>query len=121
MPFRLLTMAAVSTLVLAMAQMAAAQATKSADIVLRDITVVDGDSVQIGGQEWRLIGFDTPETGRAQCEGERRAGLFAQRRLEQLLASGARLQMEDSGQRDRYRRPLGVLRVDGRDVREIMI
>lgn len=83
--------------------------------------VVDGDSILVGGVEWRLQGFDTPEIDRAKCEGERRAALFAKRRLEELIAAAIRVETVNSGQADRYKRPLGDLILDGRNVREIMI
>lgn len=48
--------------------------------------------------EWRLTGFDTPEIDHgARCEGERRAGLFAKRRLEELIAAAKRVETVDSG------------------------
>lgn len=85
------------------------------------ITVVDGDSVLLDGQEWRLTGFDTPETARATCEGERRAGLFAQRRLAELLGAGKPIVMHPTGTKDRYKRPLGRLEVGAEDVGAILV
>lgn len=121
MAFRLSGLALVSTLVLAAPSASAAEQATAGGIVLRDIGIVDGDSILIDGQEWRLLGFDTPETDLAACEAERRLGLMAKARLEALVRSGARLQIEGGQERDRYRRPLGTLRVNGRDVRDIMI
>jgi endonuclease YncB( thermonuclease family) len=83
--------------------------------------VVDGDSIMIGGVEWRLVGFDTPEINSALCEGERRAGLFAKRRLEEIVRAGRHLETATDGALDRYKRPLGDLIVDGRNVRDIML
>ena len=35
------------------------------------IDVIDGDTVRYAGSTYRLVGFDTPETGRkARCEAE---------------------------------------------------
>lgn len=77
------------------------------------VVVVDGDSVTLDGQEWRLRGYDTPEIDKAQCEGERR--------LEELVAAAREIRIDGGEERDRYKRPLGGLLVDGRNVREIMI
>ncbi len=88
-------------------------------------SVVDGDSLLVDGQEWRLVGYDTPETERAACEAERRLGLIAKARLEVMIreavAGGLRIELAATGERDRYRRPLGVLRIDGGDVGQQMI
>ena len=101
------------------------QASQAAEQERPRIEVVDGDSIAVDGVEWRLIGFDTPEIGRAQCEGERRTGLLAKRRLRQMLdearAAGTAITVEDSGERDRYKRPLGTLRIAGRDVGEQLV
>lgn len=89
------------------------------------ITVVDGDSLGVDGVEWRLIGFDAPETARAVCEAERRLGLIAKSRLETMIrdavAAGQPVDLAASGERDRYRRPLAHLRIDGADVGQMLI
>lgn len=89
----------------------------------RAIGVVDGDSITVDGVEWRLRGYDTAETDRALCEGERRLGLVAMRRLAALLAATppARVELVDGGERDRYRRKLGDLLLDGANVRETLL
>ena len=33
----------------------------------RAVQVLDGDTVRVEGQPYRLVGFDAPETYRAQC------------------------------------------------------
>ena len=86
-----------------------------------ELEVVDGDSVRVGGQEWRVIGYDTAEIERAACEGERRLGLIARRRLGQLIGGAQRVALTGSGERDRHRRPLGRLLIDGRDAGDIMV
>ena len=51
------------------------------------IVVVDGDTVRVNGQPYRLSGLDTPERGdRARCEGELRKAEEAAGRLRQLVA-----------------------------------
>lgn len=110
-------------LLLAVAARAAPDADKPAPVPLDPaaITVVDGDSILLDGQEWRLVGFDTPETTRATCEGERRAGIFAQRRLAELLGAGRPIVLHPTGGRDRHKRPLGRLEVGGEDVGAILV
>ena len=85
------------------------------------LTVVDGDTVRLAGEIIRLVGFDTPETYRAQCEAERARGDAATERLRELLAraSSARLAYLPRG--DQYGRDLARLMLDGRDVADIMI
>lgn len=41
-----------------------------------DIYIVDGDTVRAGGENVRLLGFNTPETRGAQCESERNVSNF---------------------------------------------
>ena len=68
-----------------------------------------------------LMGFDTPETFYAKCASERELGDKATARLIELLQPPAAVVMQDSGRTDRYRRGLGTLTVDGRNVGEILI
>jgi endonuclease YncB( thermonuclease family) len=51
------------------------------------LTVIDGDTIRVGDHTMRLVGFDTPETTRAQCPQERALGERAKERLRQLVAS----------------------------------
>ena len=85
------------------------------------VGVVDGDSITLDGREWRIRGFDAAEIDRAACEGERRLGLLAKRRLEALIASAREIRIEGGQEADRYRRPLGDVLIDGRQVRDIMV
>jgi endonuclease YncB( thermonuclease family) len=91
----------------------------------RSIAVLDGDSLMVDGVEWRLMGYDAPEIDRAVCEGERRTGIHAREHLARLLSDAARaaapLALTDSGERDRYRRPLARLVIAGRDVADLMV
>lgn len=101
--------------------LAAAAPARADPVDKASIAVVDGDSITVSGQEWRLRGFDAAETTRAACEAERRLGLLTQRRLEQLLAAAVRVELEGGTEHDRYRRPLGDLVLDGRNVRDTLI
>ncbi len=98
----------------------------AAEIVIT--RVIDGDTVvarisRPGGPPRtvtiRLMGFDTPETYYARCVAEYWLGIQAKRRLIKLLASG-RLRLEPHG-RDKYRRLLARIYVDGVDVARVMI
>ena len=77
--------------------------------------VVDGDTLRTDdGVYMRLLELDTPEKGyRAECDAERMLAPFATRYLDHILRDG--FTIEDSGQRDRFRRPLIHARLpDGR-------
>lgn len=95
------------------------------------IEILDGHSIRSGRQIYRLIGFNTPESGdNAACERERNLAAEATRRLRQLVA-GAELDLrrvpctcprgtEGTGQCN-YGRLCGTLTVRGQDVGTILI
>ena len=85
------------------------------------LTVVDGDTVNLAGQSIRLVGFDTPETYRAECAFERRLGDAATDRLRDLLARASSAQLAYLPRRDQYGRDLARLILDGGDVADIMV
>lgn len=95
------------------------------------IQVIDGDTIRHQGVVVRLVGFNAPETGqRAACEQERRLGEQATRRLSELVRSGG-LSFEsiacscppgtEGTQKCNFGRRCGQLKVNGRDVRAILI
>ena len=95
------------------------------------ITVVDGDTVRVNGQTYRLVGFDTPESGSlARCERERKLADAATYRLRQLVASrqttfkpvpcSCRPGTEGT-QQCNYGRLCARLWADGRDVGGVLI
>jgi endonuclease YncB( thermonuclease family) len=105
--------------------------TLASPIELGAIEVVDGDTIRAGGRTYRLVGFDTAETGsRARCESERALAAAASRRLSQLVAGGG-LDLEQvacackpgtEGTRAcNHGRSCGVLKVRGRDVGALLI
>src|SRR5215216_3627289 len=53
------------------------------------VDIIDGDTVRIDGQPYRLVGFDTPENGlTARCQRERDLAARATLRLRQIIAKG---------------------------------
>ena len=90
-------------------------------VIPSQLTVVDGDTVRLAGQAIRLIGFDTPETYRAECASERRLGDAVTDRLRDLLARATSAQLAYLPRRDQYGRELARLMVNGRDVADIMV
>ena len=82
------------------------------------LTAVDGDTIKCDGQNMRIMGagapnvsgVDTPEIRTSECAKEKLLGHQAKIRLEELLRSPG-LQIEDSGVRDRYGRPLVWVRL----------
>ena len=62
-------------------------AVSAAPIVSDDMPVIDGDTIRAYHQQpdVRLVGFNAPETRRAQCEVERHLGGKATARLRNLV------------------------------------
>src|SRR5262249_34623549 len=93
------------------------------------ISVIDGDTVRANGRVYRLVGFDTPESGSlARCERERKLADAATSRLRELSATGQPALERIScscprgteGTREcNYGRFCATLRADGRDVGDI--
>lgn len=90
-------------------------------VIPSHLTVIDGDTVRLSGQSIRLVGFDTPETYRAQCDAERVRGDAATERLRELLSRASSAQLVYLPRRDQYGRDLARLMLDGRDVADIMV
>jgi endonuclease YncB( thermonuclease family) len=102
----------------------------AAPIEPAQIEVLDGDTIRIAGETFRLVGFDAPETYRARCPSERALGNRATFRLRQLVAGGG-LDFEqircachagtEGTARCNYGRSCGVLKARGKDVGEVLI
>jgi len=94
------------------------------------VEVLDGDTIRIAGETFRLVGFDAPETYRAQCPSERELGNRATFRLRQLVADGG-LDLQrvpcscptgtEGTPHCNYGRSCGVLRARGQDVGTLLI
>jgi nuclease-like protein len=95
------------------------------------IQVVDGDTVRSGGEIYRLVGFNTPESGfHARCGRERALASEATARLRELvddsdvelsLAACACAPGTEGTDACNYGRLCGRLKADGRDVGQILI
>jgi endonuclease YncB( thermonuclease family) len=93
------------------------------------LLAVDGDTIRCGTERMRDMGpgspnksgYDAPELGNAKCAQERLLGEQAKQRLQELLDQRG-TQVEDSGKRDRYGRPLVVVRLrDGTTAGEVLM
>ena len=97
-----------------------------------DFTVTDGDTIRLRGDRrgTRLVGFNTPETYEPRCQRGLEFGRRATARLKELVAA-ANLTLEkvacackpgtQGTEACNYGRSCGILRVDGRDVGQILI
>ena len=84
------------------------------------ISVYDGDTIRLGDERIRVVGFDTPELGhRARCNKEARAAKQAKQVLIGEIARGD-VELHRQGT-DRYGRTLARVTVNGRDVANTMI
>ncbi|MEX0838009.1 MAG: thermonuclease family protein [Parvibaculum sp.] len=85
------------------------------------ISVYDGDTIRIGKERIRLVGFDTPELGdRARCAREAQDAAHARDFLSTAINRGQDVRIERDGL-DRYGRTLGRLYIDGADASALMI
>jgi endonuclease YncB( thermonuclease family) len=103
----------------------------AATIEPAQIQVIDGDTIRANGQVYRLVGFDTPESGlNAQCESVRTLAARATSRLRQIVAAGG-LGLDrvpcacpagtEGTQQCNYGRLCAVLSSGGLDVGALMI
>src|SRR5262249_11809658 len=59
----------------------AASMAKASPLDPGQVEVLDGDTIRVAGETFRLVGFDAPETYRARCPSERELGNRATFRL----------------------------------------
>ena len=104
----------------------------SAPIESDEVRAIDGDTIRIHHQQpdVRLVGFNAPETRRAQCDAERDLGGKATARLRDLVRS-SKLDFEfvscscqpgtEGTPSCNYGRRCGSLKANGRDVGAVLI
>jgi hypothetical protein len=55
----------------------------------RRFEIIDGDTIRVDGQTYRLVGFDTPESGdKARCPAENNLAARATARLGEIMSAG---------------------------------
>ena len=98
-------------------------------LVCASLLAMDGDTIKCDGVNLRdmgdgepfVSGYDTPEIRGAECLAELALGQAATARMGELLASPG-LQIIDSGERDRYDRPLvSAVLADGQTIGSVLI
>ena len=84
--------------------------------------IVDGDTLWLNGKKLRPKGYDTPEPTTNVCGGKREKELAskATTRYIELLNANA-WTIEYTGVLERNDRELVIIRIDGRDVGDILI
>jgi endonuclease YncB( thermonuclease family) len=98
-------------------------------LICASLLAVDGDSVRCDGVNMRdmgsgkpfVSGYDTPEITRPKCQQELELGRAAKARMQELLSLPG-VKVFDSGQRDRYKRPLvWVILPDGNSAGSVLM
>lgn len=93
------------------------------------LLAVDGDTIKCDGVNLRdmgdgapfVSGYDTPEIRGHECDHERDLGREATIRMEELLRTPG-LKIYDSGERDRWKRPLvSAVLPDGHTIGSVLI
>jgi endonuclease YncB( thermonuclease family) len=87
----------------------------------QDVYVIDGDTLGIGEERYRLMGFDTPEIKRAGCAEERALGKRAKHRLRVLIDNAQSVTLKVQAKRDRYNRYLAQAYVSDQNVADLLI
>lgn len=85
--------------------------------------VVDGDTIVVGGERWRLFGWDAPPITGNCCDVEADKGQRAKEYLEQLMRWGAatgELRIDVRNVTEKYRRRLVSIYVNDHDIGRLM-
>lgn len=87
---------------------------------VRQIRVIDGDTIALGSEHIRLLDIDAPETHSPRCAAELAKGREATDYLRRLVAGAGGAAIERAGL-DKYGRTLAHLSLDGRDAGDLML
>lgn len=90
-------------------------------VAAADIRVIDGDTVEWQGVNYRLEGFDAPETRQADCEAEREMGEATASMLRSLILGANKIDVQVQPRTDKYGRGIARLLTDGEDVGQRLI
>lgn len=94
---------------------------QAAPVSSGDIYLIDGDTADVGGDRFRLVGYDTPETYKPQCKYEKALGEEATRRARQLVRDAGTVDFIILPGRDKYGRGLARIILHGNDLGDILI
>lgn len=83
--------------------------------------MVDGDTVKVGNQRYRLVGYDTPETWIPRCDFEYALGKTASARARELVANAGMVDLVILPGRDKYDRGLASIYIRGVDLGDLLI
>lgn len=83
-----------------------------------NVSVYDGDTFTVAGTRYRISGIDAPEI-EGDCVTEKVYARTARNRLEELLQYKT-VSLKIIG-RDRYKRSLTIVTVDGQDVGDVIL
>lgn len=89
-----------------------------------EIYVVDGDTIKqrFGCENLRFSDMDAPDTnGHEKCHDEGLLGSKSETQLWDMVRAAKTAEFRYDGKRDNYHRPLGVLILDGKPVRDTLI
>lgn len=95
------------------------------EIHWQDASVIDGDTIDVGGIRYRIENIDAPEI-RGRCKAERMLARLAASHLAEVMLSGTfedadtTITVTPSG-KDQYGRTLARLSVRGVDIGETMV
>ncbi|WP_052249109.1 thermonuclease family protein [Leisingera sp. ANG-Vp] len=89
---------------------------QAAPVSSRDIYLIDGDTADVGGDRFRLVGYDTPETYKPQCSYEQALGEEATRRARQLVRDAGTVDFIILPGRGKYGRGLARIILHGNDL-----
>ena len=81
--------------------------------------VVDGDTIKVKGITWRLEGIDAPELRQPCLDAKHRCGVIAAVLLAEIV-KGSLVSCRATGTQS-YNRMVGVCRMNGQDLGEIMV